>query len=509
MEFPEDIWQHIHSLMPMRDAARAACVSRMFLRFWRGYPSVTIDRKILASSSQQGIRFWTEDERGKYILTKAQQVLESRGSSSTVVRSVKLDLSTCQKVIVSATSAGGLVDCWLRSFVKPGIEDITLFLSEWDNNDYYYYYGHDCLPEYTFPCSLLSDDDEKITSLQSLSLSSCGFHPNEGMTTLLGCWKNLSTVCLHRVAVADEELGFFLAGCLALERLTLSCCDTIGSLKIPHALRRLRSLRVRSCRLLRTIESGAPMLATVWYDGWPLLRFSLGGALETTKLEVRATRMGDVIQYAGAKLPSAAPDLETLVLSTVYERLKAPVMPDKFKQLKHLVICLGRSTVFCAGYDFFSLACFLDACPALETFVLRIADGIRWYNNPNRGKPDKEASWKRQEVSELHHGGIIGNLRKVTITGFCSANSLVELTCHILVAAAASLEHMTLDTSPGYDRKHTSYGRCWQMSAEALREAETALAAARKYVEPKVPDGVDLKVLGPCSRCHLGMRDNS
>ncbi|KAF0892794.1 hypothetical protein E2562_017754 [Oryza meyeriana var. granulata] len=252
------------------------------------------------------------------------------------------------------------------------------------------------------------------------------------MTTLLGCWKNLSTMCLRRVAVADEELGFFLAGCLALERLHLSCCDTIGSLKIPRALRRLRSLRVRSCRLLRTIESGGPTLATVWYGGWPLLRFSLGGALETTKLEVHATCMGDVIQYAGAKLPSAAPDLETLVLSTVYE-----------------------------------------------------------------------------EASEPRHGSIVGNLRKVTITGFCSVNSLVELTCHILVVAAASLERLTLDTSPGYDRKRTSYDRCWQMSAEALREAEKACAAARKYVEPKVPDGVDLKVLGPCSRCHLGMGDGS
>lgn len=315
----QDIWQHIHSRMPMRDAARAACVSHRFLRFWRGYPTVTIDQETLGLSSQ---RFWitSEDERGEYILTKAQKVLESRLSGSTIVQSLKLDLSTFRKAIVSATVAGGLLDCWLRAFVKPGIVDITVLLPKCeDDDDCYYYYGHDCLPEYTFPCSLLSDDEDKITSLQSLSLSSCGFHPTEGMTTLLGCWKSMSTVCLHRVAITDEELGFFLAGCLVLERLDLSFCNSIGALKIPSALRRLRSLRVRSCRMLRTIESGAPMLATVWYDGWPLLRFWLGGALETTHLEVHATRMGDVIQYAGSKLPSAALNLETLVLSTVYE----------------------------------------------------------------------------------------------------------------------------------------------------------------------------------------------
>ncbi|XP_025876418.2 uncharacterized protein [Oryza sativa Japonica Group] len=509
MQLPEDIWQHIHSRMPMRDAARAACVSHRFLRFWRGYPTVTIDQETLGLSSQ---RFWitSEDERGEYILTKAQKVLESRLSGSTIVQSLKLDLSTFRKAIVSATVAGGLLDCWLRAFVKPGIVDITVLLPKCeDDDDCYYYYGHDCLPEYTFPCSLLSDDEDKITSLQSLSLSSCGFHPTEGMTTLLGCWKSMSTVCLHRVAITDEELGFFLAGCLVLERLDLSFCNSIGALKIPSALRRLRSLRVRSCRMLRTIESGAPMLATVWYDGWPLLRFWLGGALETTHLEVHATRMGDVIQYAGSKLPSAALNLETLVLSTVYERLKAPVMHDKFQQLKHLVICLGQSTMFCAGYDFLSLASFVDACPALETFILRIAYGIRWYNDQNRGNPDDGASCRGREASKLRNGGIVGNLRKVTITGFCSANSLVELTCHILVIAALSLEHLTLDTSPGYDRKCSSYDRCRKMSTEALREAETALAAARKYVEPKVPDSVNLMVLGPCGRCHLGMEYGS
>lgn len=29
---PEDIWRHLHSLLPLRDAARAACLSHAFLR---------------------------------------------------------------------------------------------------------------------------------------------------------------------------------------------------------------------------------------------------------------------------------------------------------------------------------------------------------------------------------------------------------------------------------------------------------------------------------------------
>lgn len=48
-------------------------------------------------------------------------------------------------------------------------------------------------------------------------------------------------------------------------------------------------------------------------------------------------------------------------------------MNVKFLHLKHLVICLGEPADFYAGHDFFALACFLDACVALETFTLRVS----------------------------------------------------------------------------------------------------------------------------------------
>jgi len=37
----KEIWQHIHSLMPLRDAARAASVSHAFLHSWRHRPNLT------------------------------------------------------------------------------------------------------------------------------------------------------------------------------------------------------------------------------------------------------------------------------------------------------------------------------------------------------------------------------------------------------------------------------------------------------------------------------------
>ncbi|WVZ64893.1 hypothetical protein U9M48_014343 [Paspalum notatum var. saurae] len=48
-DLPEDLWRHIHSLMPMRGAARAACLSRAFLQFWRCYPKLTLTKYALGS----------------------------------------------------------------------------------------------------------------------------------------------------------------------------------------------------------------------------------------------------------------------------------------------------------------------------------------------------------------------------------------------------------------------------------------------------------------------------
>ncbi|KAL6847966.1 hypothetical protein ACP4OV_022094 [Aristida adscensionis] len=487
-----DVLQHIYSLMPMRDAARAACVSSRFLRFWRRYPNLAFNQESLAARRQPFLR---SKGSGKYVFSKAKQVLAKH--SGIGVKTLQLNLSTCCKEDISTS----LLDGWLRTFVKPGIAKLVVLLPEC--------YEH----EYNFPCSLLSSDEtgsSLMISLQYLSLTSCGFHPIEGRPRLLGCSNSLSRVCLRKVSVTERELGSFLSNCFALERLDLSNCDMVTSLKIPCVLQKFSVLQVKTCRLLRMIESEAPNFSTFSYEGWPLERFSLGNSLDTKKLDMRATHMGDMIQYAGNNLPSIAKKLEALFLATVHEKLKAPTMVDKFQHLKHLVICLGESGRFCSGYNFFSLACFLHACPALESFILRpmifdngkIAEGFAWYNKfVIVGKPEQDSSHPMQDIPAFHHCNL-GNLRKVVITGFCSAKSLVQLTCHIVESASSSLQSLTLDTSPGYDRKRSSTDRCWPMRVEALQEAEKALTAVRRDVEPMIPAGIELKVLGPCNRCH-------
>jgi hypothetical protein len=126
---------------------------------------------------------------------------------------------------------------------------------------------------------------------------------------------------LCRFGVTGDELLLFLSSCFALEQLDLSrCeCDMVASLRIPRVLRKLKVVWVRSCMATAVVESDAPNLSTFSYEGWPLSRFTLGDSLETKELDVHVERMTDMLQYAGSYLPSIAPHLERLVLSTDHE----------------------------------------------------------------------------------------------------------------------------------------------------------------------------------------------
>lgn len=91
-------------------------------------------------------------------------------------------------------------------------------------------------------------------------------------------------------------------------------------------------------------------------------------------------------------------------------------------------------------------------------------------------------------------------LKKVTITGFCSAKSLVELTSYI-VENTSSLKSLTLDTTRDKERNFTKIDRCFTMSKETLLEAHRSLEAIRRYIIGKVPSTICLEVIEPCKRC--------
>lgn len=93
------------------------------------------------------------------------------------------------------------------------------------------------------------------------------------------------------------------------------------------------------------------------------------------------------------------------------------------------------------------------------------------------------------------------------INGFCSAKSMVELTCHIL-ENATTLESLTVDTlfsaiAPGNkircsERKN---GECMHFHKKRILEAHEALMAVKRHILGRVPSTVTLNVGEPRSRC--------
>ncbi|KAL6601635.1 hypothetical protein ACP70R_005939 [Stipagrostis hirtigluma subsp. patula] len=471
-KLPEDIFDHLYSFMPLQDAARAACVSRGFLRSWRRYPRLIFDNQTLGLTKLK-LRLDKEalaleetqsraDKIENHFVSTIDRVLKNH--SGFEVKVLILQLFPCPNIDAS------YLDKWLKIAVKPGIRELALELSY--------------KAEYNFPTSLLSDEIGGAT-VQSLRLSSCAFRPTE----TLGCNKSLTSLSLYMVRITGEELGQFVSNCHALMRLSILNCNDIICFKAPCPLQQLDHLRVTNCEMLQVIEISAPKLSSFVY-GENLIRISLGA--EVKDISMLGCRQPNMICRSRTELPAFMPAVERLTIVSEGEMVKTPVMPSKFLHLKYLDIFILESLF---RYDYLSLVSFLDASPTLETFILRVERCDELCPDSILGDVDKDQLHLRQ-ITDCRHD----KLKNVTITGFGSSKSMIELTSHI-VQTASTLMCMTLDTARGCGRRNGKTDRCSRMSKDSLMEAQKALEAVRRWIEGNVPSSANFKVLAPCCKC--------
>ncbi|CAL4992964.1 unnamed protein product [Urochloa decumbens] len=473
-KLPEDIFDSLYSYLPIEDAVRAACVSHGFLRSWRRYPRLLFNNKTqgykkLSMHLDQDTRA-LEDEQyrldkiGSYFINMINHALENHSGFG--MKALILQLFPCR---IDAS----FLDKWLQIAVKPGIEELALEMSISKKR-----------AEYNFPSLLLSNEIGGAT-LESLRLISCSFHP----TITLGCNKSLTSLYLSFVHISGEELGQFVSNCLVLAQLSITNCNDIVCFKVPSVLHHLNHFQVRKCEMLQVIEISAPKLSSFVY-GDSLIKISLGA-------EVKRIRMigskPNTLCHARAELPSFMPAVERLVVESSCEKVKTPVLSSKFLHLKYLDISLVDVQRYCQ--DYFCLVSFLDASPALETFVLHVETGCLLRCDSVLKDLDNGQLHLRQMPECLHY-----NLKNVMITGFSSAKSLIELTSHI-VCNASALVCMTLDTARGCGRRTGKTDKCQHMSKEGIMEAQKALEAANRCIEGIVPSSTNFKALEPCCQC--------
>ncbi|CAL4984326.1 unnamed protein product [Urochloa decumbens] len=430
VQLPEDILHQIHALMPLRDAAQAACVSRGFLRSWRCFPNLIISIDSLGIKENET----NNDEIKSDFICRVGHIIQNHSGMG--VKRLIIQTYPWSNIHPS------YIDSWLRDAITPGIKEIEISML---------IYGG---IKYNFPGSVLSSSEIR-SSIQIFLLAECSFH----CAAQIGCMSSLKKLNLHSVHITGEELYGFLSNSCALEQLRITNCNDIICLKIPCLLQKLYILDVLGCSKLEMIDSNAPNLSTFFFSGHPI-HISLGDALQLRKISFSRYNSPDALYYASIKLPFIAPNLQTLVLSTSDETVNTPKAFGKFIQLKYLEIVIAQPTI-------------------RRDSVIKDSSG---HSRP-------------QCFQEQCHD----NLKNVMITGFCSAKSMMDLTISIIEKTKA-LECLTLDTTRGH-RRFAKIDKCRQMNKEALAEATKALNAIQRYVEGRVPPGVNLKVIEPCSKC--------
>ncbi|KAL6844920.1 hypothetical protein ACP4OV_025579 [Aristida adscensionis] len=455
--------------MRLRDAARAACVSRAFLDSWRHHPNLNLTTLTLGCSN---------------FTRKVDRILKRH--SGVGVRTLDLEFIE--------SNASNCLDSWLQVAVTPQIKELTLKLpsyrfsdnefsdDEFSDNELDNRFSHE---QYKFPCSLLYDGNR--SSIQYLALISCSFQP----AVQLGCLRSLTRLHLCKVSTTGDELGCLLSNSLVLERLELRYCHII-SLKIPCLLRCLSYLYVYGCSKLQEIDNQAQNISSICLREFPALDSPRESLQFGELLHLKNIQMScfNAAYYARAELPSIAPNVETLAAFSCCEMVNTPMAPSKFIHLKHLTVQLVRVNLSPA-YDYFCLVSFIDASPSLETFNLIVSRFMK-HDSIFEGSADL-----RKMPLCRHH-----NLRNFKITSFCSAKGLVELTCHVL-ENTTSLECVTLDTTANSLRcPKGQFRRCLTLQEDHIREAQRALLAIETYIRMKVPATVKLDVLEPCKRCH-------
>ncbi|KAK1662709.1 hypothetical protein QYE76_050868 [Lolium multiflorum] len=106
-DLPEDILLRIHSLMPMREAARAACISHSFLHSWRCYSNLIFNKDTI------GLK---KTSCGENFHHKIDRILRNHVGIS--LKTFKLDYSG-----MCGFDGTSYLDRWLQLLLNRGLKN--------------------------------------------------------------------------------------------------------------------------------------------------------------------------------------------------------------------------------------------------------------------------------------------------------------------------------------------------------------------------------------------------
>uniref|UniRef100_A0A0D3FFI0 Uncharacterized protein n=1 Tax=Oryza barthii TaxID=65489 RepID=A0A0D3FFI0_9ORYZ len=337
-DLPEDIWRHIHSLLSLQDAARAACVSRAFLCLWRCRPHLTFSLQTLGLSEMACKKGGIARDYNK----KVDRILKKH--SGTGMKKFEIEFYG-----PSNANTYYHLNNWLEIAITSGIEELTLRLTP-------------DVTKYNFPCSLLSDGRGDL--IQSLHLSHCSFRPTVEKLGIKYCDKiNCLKIPCVLERLSSLEVQFSIGEPLQMKNLQVIFPNSIsfGRAELPFSMPNLETLNISSrCEMSHTPTAPGKFLhlryLSITFAGW---RFS------------RAYDYFSLVSFL-----DASPLLETFILCILQKgkhdlTLRDPIYPRQMSERQHDSLKNVKINGFSSTKSLVELTChILQNTTSLECLTL-------------------------------------------------------------------------------------------------------------------------------------------
>ncbi|KAH7850337.1 hypothetical protein Vadar_031246 [Vaccinium darrowii] len=458
-ELPDEILVLILSRLTVNEAARTSILSRRWEDLWK-YSTGSFDLRA-PDAVKDG--FGWGDGSGSHLSRFSGQsnyanwvnhVLGShRGQALDELR-VFFKLDKSHEEIISS---------WINFAIKKQVRVLQFDLGLGLDNEHY-----------TFP-----------------SLSHLGF----------SSFKNLSTLYLSRIDIADQVIADILSNCPLLEELSVRYCSTLVDVKVfvgPNSILNLKHLEIFKCALINSIEISAVNLVSFKYIG-AMISLSIKNAPLLAQLEIGGGHccwldydLGGLLLVHPCQLERLVLDLNSMPLvNTMKAFFRGFVEFSRVKYLELRVKLLEQDE-----HSILFLTVMIEVCPCLQIFRLVVTNyGTRY--DRSRDLPDmwKMVSQRKPRKADItramdpnfplpsrHHydqNRFYQCLETVELVGFSGHPAELELAIYLVENAALRLQRITIDP---HHQRFASGSRGFMPAEKVLAARESA-----KQLETKLP----------------------
>lgn len=440
---PDDILVSILSRLPLKEAATTSNLSTRWRYLWCQTDSLDFDAnekldKLAVDSKLRVV------ERPKYINWVNRVTRQHKGPTIDEFR-ICFDLDK---------SSRGAIDKWVEFAISKRVQKLELDLLE--NGEMLRQ------PPRNYPLPIKIFDRSLGSTVKRHYLNLPKTVSDKEMEI-----KFLKLLFLKCVNVSEEALTKLLINCIALQQLSIHGSGDLENIKISGQSLVLKYFEIVFCFGVKSIEITDANLESFSYLG-PGITIKLSNLPRLEEISIGEGYSGFENNVFG-QISCCISHLQILTLD-IYrpeENIKFLTFPE-LPKLKQLILKVGAWDDD-SLLEFTSLA---KACPKLQRFVIQLI----WMSPAKRRRKIRHAAKHPHQYLEV-----------VEIVGYYGRTSDVELAVYF-IDNAVLLHKILID--PRYQvLERTPIGN------DQLKKEKAARSCAKKQLEPRTPQGVELVIL--------------